>query len=77
MAAKAGGHYGTVLQSHRRVTQGNPLSSTIFDVVVDDVIRHWVTVVVPSQEGTRQVLRASIQTQSMLFYANDGLVVSL
>ena len=45
MAEKAGGHYGPVLQSHFWVTQGDPLSPTIFNVVVDAVIRHWVKVV--------------------------------
>ena len=45
MTEKAEGHYGTVFHIHHRVTQGEPLSSTIFNVVVDSVIRHWVTVV--------------------------------
>ena len=45
MAAKAGGHYRPVFHSHRGVTQGDPLSPTIFNVVVDAVIKHWVTVV--------------------------------
>ena len=35
MVEKSGGHYGTVLQSHHRVTQGDPLSTTIFNVVLN------------------------------------------
>ena len=38
MAAEVGGHYGPVFQIHHRVTQGDPLSSMIFNVVVDTVI---------------------------------------
>ena len=43
MVARAGGYYGTGFKGARGVTQGNPLSPTIFNVVVDAVVRHWVT----------------------------------
>ena len=54
IAEKAGGHYKPVFQSQRGVTQGEPLSPTIFNVVVDAIIWHWVKVVGGTQEGTRQ-----------------------
>ena len=38
IAEQARGQYRTVFQIHRRVTQGDPLSTTIFNVVVDAVI---------------------------------------
>ena len=38
MAEKSGGHYRPVFQIHRRVNHGDPLSTTIFNVVVDTVI---------------------------------------
>ena len=34
------------------MTQGKPISPTIFNVVMDAVIRHWVTVVTPTEAGT-------------------------
>ena len=43
MVAPVGGYYGTDFKGTRVVTQGNPLSPTIFNVVVDAVVRHWVT----------------------------------
>ena len=43
MVARAGGYYGIAFQGARGVTQGDPLSPTIFNVVVDAVVRHWVT----------------------------------
>ena len=43
--AKAGGNYGPSFQSHHEVTQGETLSPTIFNVVIDAVIQHWVKVV--------------------------------
>ena len=76
MEAKAGVHYGPVFQSHRRLNQGVPLSPTIFNLVVDAIIRHWVTVVGVPQEGTIQGLGESIQTLAALSYANDGLIAS-
>ena len=42
-------HHGSAFQSHCGVTQGYPLSPMIFNVVIDAVIRNWVTLV-----GTRQ-----------------------
>ena len=32
-----------LLKGERGVTQGDPLSPTIFNVVVDAVVQHWVT----------------------------------
>ena len=42
MVTRAGGYYGTAFLGERGVTQGDPLSPTIFNVVVDAVVRHWV-----------------------------------
>ena len=46
MVAREGGYYGTGFKGERGVTQGDPLSPTIFNVVVDTVVRHWVTLAV-------------------------------
>ena len=40
-----GVYFGAPIKGQRGVTQGNPLSPTIFNVVVDAVLRHWVSVV--------------------------------
>ena len=50
MVARAGGYYGTAFQGARGVTQGDPLSPTIFNMVVDAVVRHWVMVMVEGVE---------------------------
>ena len=46
MVARAGGYYGTGFNGARGVTQGDPLSPTIFNVVMDAVVHHWVTLAV-------------------------------
>ena len=50
MVARVGGYYGTAFQGARRVTQGDPLFPTIFTVVVDVVVHHWVTGVIAGVE---------------------------
>ena len=45
MVARTGGYYGEAFQDFQEVTQGVPLSPTIFNVVVDAVVRHWVSLV--------------------------------
>ena len=50
MVAKAGGYYGVEFKGARGVTQGDSLYPTIFNVVVDAVVRHWVTVMPESAE---------------------------
>ena len=46
MVARAGGYFGKGFKGGRVVTQGDPLPPTIFNVVVDAVVRHWVTLAV-------------------------------
>ena len=41
MVAREGGYYGAPFRGERCVTQGDPLLPTIFNVVVDAVVRHW------------------------------------
>ena len=50
IVARAGGYYVTAFQEERGVTQGYPLSPTIFNVVVDAVVRYWVAVVIAGAE---------------------------
>ena len=46
MVVRAGGYYGAPLRGERGVTKGEPLSPTIFNVVVDAVICHWESLLV-------------------------------
>ena len=59
MVARAGGYFGLPFKGYRGMTQGYPMSPTLFNVVVDAVIYHWETVVVPTAdlEGLRLLIR--------------------
>ena len=41
MVVRAGGYYSAPFRGEIGVTQGDPLSPTIFNVVVYTVVRHW------------------------------------
>ena len=45
MVARAGGYFGLPLKGYHNVTLGDPCTRTIFNVVIDSVIHHWVMVV--------------------------------
>ena len=66
MAERAGGYYGTTSKEEQEVTQGDPVSPTIFNVVVDAILRHWVTGVIADAEERGEVGKEG-RHQSALF----------
>ena len=75
MVSRAGGYHGTAFGGERGVTQGNPLSPTIFNVVVGVVVRNWVNGIVEEVEARGKTGRES-RHQATLFYADNGMVIS-
>ena len=75
MAARAGRYYSTVFQGSLGVMQGDPLSPTIFNVVVDAVVRHWVMVMVEGAEKRNERVQEGMH-QDALFYEDNGMVAS-
>ena len=75
MVARAGSYYGKGFKGGRGVTQGDPLSTTIFNVVVDAVVRHWLTITVQEAERRGERGREG-QHQAALFCADDGMLAS-
>ena len=70
-----GGYYGNGFKGARGVTQGDPMSPIIFNVAVDVVVRHWVTLAVEEAE-TRGERGREGRHQAALFYADDSMVAS-
>ena len=73
VVARAVGYYGTEFTCARGVTQGDPLSPTIFNVVVDSVVQHWVYLMVEGAEYWSS-RRQEGRHKNALFYADDGMV---
>ena len=57
------------------MTQGDPLSPTIFNMVVDALVHHWLTITVKEAEKRRERGREG-RHQAALFYADEGMLVS-
>ena len=54
---------------------GDPLSPTIFNLVVDTVVRNWVNRLVDKSEEKGEMGREG-RHQSAVFYADDGMFIS-
>ena len=76
MVARAGGYYRSSFQGFKGVTQGGLLSLTIFNVVLDAVVQHWVEVMAGGVGGQGGRGQEHIH-QNALFYADDGMIASL
>ena len=57
MVALTDRYYGVALRGFQGVTQGYPLSQTIFNVAVDSVICNWVSLVFGGAGGQEQWVR--------------------
>ena len=74
MVARADGYYGKAFKGDRGVTQGDLLSPTIFNVVVDAVVRHWREGLITETEEKGETGREG-RHQSAVFYADNGMAV--
>ena len=73
LVARQAGYHGEPFSASRGVTQGDPLSPTIFNIVVDAVVRYWLSLVLDGTESDDGLGR-SVAEQLVLFYADDGLI---
>ena len=73
MVVRAGGYYGAAFKVDCGVMQGDMLSPTIFNMVVDAVVRHWVTVMVEGAEERGEGGQEG-RHHNALFYTDNGMV---
>ena len=73
IVARVSGYYWAAFQGYRGVTQGDPLSPTIFNMVVDAVVRQWVGVMVQDAEERGECGQEDMY-QASLLYVDNGMV---
>ena len=73
MVDRAGGYCEGYFKGFQGVTQGDPLPPTIFNVVVDAVVCHWISLVEGGTGGQDGWGRAVLHRAAFL-YMDDGLV---
>ena len=75
MAAREGGYYRAAFKGDWGVTKRDPLYPTIFNVVMNAVVRHWVSVMVEGAEEWGERGKEN-RHQNDLFCADHGIVAS-
>jgi hypothetical protein len=69
-----GGCYGDPFIAYCGVTQGGPLSSLIFNLVVDAVVREWLRWMLDKKATKDGLTMAQSATQMVSFYVDDGVL---
>jgi hypothetical protein len=72
---RAGGNYGEPFSAKRGATQGGPLSSLMFNVCVNAVVREWLHQML-GEEVARNGLGERVVEILVAFYVDDGLIAS-
>jgi len=70
------GFHGTPIQPERGQTQGGVFAGTLFNILLDAVIRHWLTLVVNDNGIVTDGFGPTVGERMALFYADDGLLSS-
>jgi hypothetical protein len=74
MVCRAGGSFGKPFAAFRGITQGGPLSSLMFNVCVDAVIREWLCWMINEEAASGVFFEVSREIEA--FFLDDGLVGS-
>lgn len=76
MVARQAGYFGAAFWAERGVTQGNPLSPTLFNIVVDAIICYWLSIVGDKMTEGIDGVGHSVAERLAAFYADDGLLAA-
>ena len=74
--ARQADYHGTAFQPSRGVTQGGIISPTLFNILVDAVVRKWLADTLDDPEVAISGLQGASGGKVAVFYADDGMVGS-
>ncbi len=75
LVCRTGGNYGEPFNAERVVTQGGPLSSLMFDVCVDAVVREWLYQTL-DEDIAQDGIGDRVAKILVAFYVEDRLIAS-
>ncbi len=76
MVCWASGNYGMAFKAGRGVTQGNPMSAKLFNILVDAVVQEWIQQLWQGGEFEEEELSEIMATFFAIFYINDAYLAS-
>ena len=74
IVTRESGYYGTPFTATRSSVQGGLFSPNLFNMQIDNVIRHWLTLVIEDPTVGSDGLGLTVAERLVLFYADDGLL---
>ena len=75
LVCRANRRFGKPFKAQRGVTQGGPVSPKIFNIMVDAIVREWISQLV-GDEAVSTGLKDAIKILLAIFYADDGYIAS-
>eukprot|EP00978_Attheya_sp_CCMP212_P005927 scaffold13219_cov61-Attheya_sp.AAC.3 len=77
ITAKASGYHEEPFTATPGVTQGDPVSPTIFNIVINVVVCYWLSLVCREDITANGLGYDEVKERRILFYANDDGLLSL
>ncbi len=75
LVCHTGGNYGEPFSAERGVTQGGPLSSLMFNVCVNAIVREWLCQTL-DEDTARDKIGNQVAEMLVAFYVDNGLIAS-
>jgi hypothetical protein len=76
MVCRAAGNYDTAFKAGRGVTQGEPLSAKLFNIMVDAVVWEWIQQLRVDGDYNEKEFAEYMATFFTIFYVDDAYLAS-